>query len=120
MTRLALLLALLLCGCLKPRPVDPPAPEPDVVAPVAGTEMDRYFAAFRTNIGRALGETAAKVDGLSEAAARDLLAAKLLDAVTRSHGELSAADAALSASGFTTEKFKAVLLRRQQEALRGQ
>jgi hypothetical protein len=109
---IAFLALVLLCGCVGRSPVDPPSPEPDVPGV---TEMDRYIHSFRSNIGDALGKTADGVDGLDEKAARDLLAANLLDAITKSHGELSAADAALSASGWTAEKFKAVCLRRQRE-----
>jgi hypothetical protein len=109
MSRYALLVAVLLCGCVGRNPVDPPLPEPGT------TEMDRYIHSFRANIGEALGKTASGVDGLDEKAARDLLAANLLDAITKSHGELSAADAALSDGGWTTEKFAAVCRRRQAE-----
>lgn len=112
MGRLACVLALLCVGCFQLPDVKPPSPKPDVPGT---TEMERYIHSFRANIGEALGKTADGVDGLDEKAARDLLAANLLDAITKSHGELSAADAALSAEGWTAEKFAAVCRRRQAE-----
>lgn len=115
MSRLAAALLLCLaCGCVRtPDPVPPPEP-------VADTEMGRYFTAFRTNIGEALGKTAAEVDGLDEATYRDVLAKHLFEAVTKSHSELSANDQALSDSGYTPAKAKEMLLRRQRECASGQ
>ena len=65
MTRLALFLCLLFCGCVRVPP-KPPEPTPDA------TDMDRYFASFRQQIGIALGKTADGVDGLDEAVERSV------------------------------------------------
>lgn len=112
--RFALALSLCLAsGCLRvPAPKPGPAP--------GATEMDRYFSTFRTNIGEALGKTADEVDGLDEKGYRDRLAANLLDAVTKSHAELSKADQALSSSGYRPAKAKELLTRRAEESRRGQ
>lgn len=114
--RFALALSLCLaCGCLR---VPTPAPVPP--APTADTEMDRYFEAFRACIGKALGDTAAGIDGLDEAGYRKLLGANLKRAAEAAHGELSANDQALSDGGYTPAKAKEMLLRRQRECARGQ
>jgi hypothetical protein len=116
------------CGCLAvPEPKPPAPPRPDVAG---ATEMDRYFNAFRMNIGEALSKTAIAIDGkdpnddgtddLTEEEYRDVLAANLLDAVTKSHAELSQVDQALSNSGYRPAKAKELLIRRAEESRRGQ
>lgn len=112
MTRLALLLCLCFAGCVRaPRPPEPPA---------SSTEMSRYFDSLRATVGKALGDTAAGVDGLDELGYRRLLGANLKTAIEAAHGELSKADQALSDSGYTPAKAKEILLRRQRECARGQ
>ncbi len=111
--RYTLLALLLFAGCVRV-PVVPVPPTPDA------TEMDRYFSEFRVQIGIALGKTADGVDGLDEVAYRKLFGANLKAAAEAAHGELSATDQALSDGGYTPEKAKALLRRRQQECTRGQ
>lgn len=115
MTRFALLLCLCFVGCVRVPP-RPPSPQPE---PSAATEMDRYFGAFRACIGKALGDTAAGVDGLDEVGYRKLLGANLQRAAAAAHGELSTADQAMSDGGYTPAKAKDMLLRRQRECASG-
>lgn len=115
MIRIAILLLCLSSGCLRSGVV--PTPRPDVPG---ATEMDRYVETFRMKLGKALGDTAAEVDGLDEVGYRKLLGAKLKKAAEDAHAELSAADKTLSDGGYTPAKAKAILLRRQSEVTRGQ
>jgi hypothetical protein len=113
MGRLACVLALLCVGCFRlPDVPKPPTPRPE------SAEMDRYFGAFRECVGKALGDTAAEVDGLDEVGYRKLLGKHLKAAAEAAHGELSATDQALSDGGYTPEKAKELLLRRQRECAR--
>jgi hypothetical protein len=112
MTRTLALILCLACGCGNLKPNPKPAPTPDA------TEMDRYFEAFRACIGKALADTAAGVDGLDEVGYRKLLGKNLKLAAEAAHGELSENDQALSDGGYTPEKAKEMLLRRQRECAR--
>lgn len=114
MTRLALLLCLAFCGCVRP-------PRPVPVPPVADTEMGRYFEAFRATVGQACGDTADAVLLLAdddEAGARKVWGQNLQRAAQSSHGEVSATEQALSDAGWSNAKFAEILRRRQREATR--